>query len=157
MFICNHVIAGAAIGLILKDHPLLAFSAGFTSHLVLDSLPHWAVDPQRPDADAHFLKIAKVDGCTGCALFAGLVAVAPKQKSMSAAIFGSCLPDIDKPARHFLGFNPVPRRFQNFHSRIQRQAPHRLPHELAYGTIAASVVLMALLKARTSSSRESLV
>jgi hypothetical protein len=44
MLTIPHTIAGAAIGLLVTNLPhadLVAFSAGWASHYVLDSIPHW--------------------------------------------------------------------------------------------------------------------
>lgn len=41
MILVTHAVAGAAAGVALRAHPLLAFFAGFISHFVLDAIPHW--------------------------------------------------------------------------------------------------------------------
>ena len=148
MFICNHVVAGTAIGLVLADYPLSAFAAGVASHLVLDAIPHWGTAPDDPNAHQIFLHTARIDGCLGCALLGLVLALAPHKTSMAAALAGSVLPDIDKPSLHFFGVNPVPAWFQNFHSRIQHQSPHRLRQEQLTGMIGGAAALSLLLIAR---------
>lgn len=41
MTLTTHAIVGAASAQLFPAHPALAFSAGFVSHLAIDSLPHW--------------------------------------------------------------------------------------------------------------------
>jgi hypothetical protein len=62
-----------------------------------------------------------------------------------AGIAGATLLDVDKPARHFFDRNPVPAPVQDFHERIQREAPHRMRAELliAAGLLGLSAALVA--------------
>ena len=41
MTLTTHAVVGAAAASLFPTNPALAFSAGFVSHLVIDSLPHW--------------------------------------------------------------------------------------------------------------------
>ncbi len=41
MTLATHAITGAAIAQLFPTHPILAFSAGFASHFILDAIPHW--------------------------------------------------------------------------------------------------------------------
>ncbi|KKT77753.1 MAG: hypothetical protein UW74_C0034G0008 [Candidatus Giovannonibacteria bacterium GW2011_GWC2_44_8] len=41
MTLTTHAIIGATAAQLFPTRPVLAFSAGFASHLVIDSLPHW--------------------------------------------------------------------------------------------------------------------
>lgn len=41
MLLSTHAVSGAAIALILRRYPALAFTAAFLSHFMLDSIPHW--------------------------------------------------------------------------------------------------------------------
>jgi hypothetical protein len=41
MTLTTHAIAGAAIAQLFPEHIVLAFCAGFVSHFILDSIPHW--------------------------------------------------------------------------------------------------------------------
>jgi hypothetical protein len=41
MTLTTHAIVGAAAASIFPSQPVLAFAAGFASHLAIDSLPHW--------------------------------------------------------------------------------------------------------------------
>jgi hypothetical protein len=53
MILGTHAIVGAALASFLPAHPLGAFLIGFSSHFVLDAIPHWdypiksrSVDPK---------------------------------------------------------------------------------------------------------------
>ena len=121
MFITNHVLAGAAIGLVVPN-PAAAFVAGVASHVVMDMVLHWG-----DDLDWHdFVRVARVDGSVGLAA-SGLVLAAAvpalTRPAVAAGIAGACLIDMDKPGRHFFGRSPFPATFDRFHSRIQRERP----------------------------------
>lgn len=146
MLITNHVLAGAAIGAVLHRRPALAFAAGVASHLAMDSLPHWGL-PRGPESHERFLEVAKRDGGAGLVGIALLAGPARGIRSgVLAGIAGATLLDVDKPARHFFDHNPVPQPIQEFHERIQREAPHRMRHEVlvAGGLLALSGLLVAL-------------
>jgi hypothetical protein len=151
MLVTNHVAAGAAIGALLHRRPALAFAAGVASHVAMDCLPHWGL-PRVPESHDRFLEVAKKDGLAGLAAIAVLSAPARDLRSgVLAGIAGATLLDVDKPARHFFGRNPVPAPIQDFHERIQREAPHRMRQEVAVavGLLAVSAGLVA----RTRASR----
>lgn len=44
MTLTSHAIAGAAAAQFFPSNPVLAFSAGFVSHFLLDFIPHWDYD-----------------------------------------------------------------------------------------------------------------
>lgn len=142
MFISNHVLAGAAIGTRLS--PGKAIIAGFASHLAMDNLPHWGAGDEFP------LTAAKRDGVLGLCLLGACAAVASKERrpSVLAGMFGACLPDTDKIGEHFAGRSPWPARFDEFHKWLQREAPHRVPHEVLAGIGLAALAFM--LMRRTS-------
>jgi hypothetical protein len=145
MLVTNHVLAGAAIGAVLHRRPALAFAAGVASHLAMDCLPHWGL-PRVPESHDRFLAVAKRDGVAGLAGIAVLTGPARGIRSgVLAGIAGATLLDVDKPARHFFDRNPVPAPVQDFHERIQREAPHRMRAELliAAGLLAVSAALVA--------------
>ena len=138
MFITNHVLAGAAIGSRLSPGPALV--AGFASHLAMDNLPHWGNNGPFP------IDIAKRDGVLGLANIAVLALLANKDKRLPvlAGITGACLPDTDKLGEYFAGGSPWPQKFDDFHKRIQRESPHRIPHEVLVGAglLTLSVLLL---------------
>jgi len=41
MILATHVITGASIASLVPEHPAVGFIAGFVSHFILDSIPHW--------------------------------------------------------------------------------------------------------------------
>jgi hypothetical protein len=138
MFITNHVLAGAVIGTRLP--PGMAAIAGFVSHLAMDNVPHWGVVGDFP------IKAAKRDGVLGLGVLATCVALAGKRQrpSVLAGIFGACLPDTDKIGEYFAGRSPWPGRFDDFHKRLQRESPHRIPHEVLAGIGLATLVVTLL-------------
>jgi hypothetical protein len=111
----------------------------------MDALPHWGL-PRLPSSDAAFLRVARRDGVVGFAALAALAAGAgPARPAVLAGMAGATLLDVDKPARHFFGRNPVPAPVQDFHDRIQRESPRRMPNEIliASGLLALSVALVS--------------
>jgi len=148
MLVTNHVLAGAAIGAVLHRRPALAFAAGVASHVAMDCLPHWGL-PRGPESHDQFLHVAKRDGLAGLAGIALLAGPARGIRSgVLAGIAGATILDVDKPARHFFDANPVPAPIQEFHERIQREAPHRMRNELvvAAGLLGLSAFLVARVR-----------
>jgi hypothetical protein len=150
MLVTNHVLAGAAIGAVLRRRPVAAFAAGLASHLIMDSLPHWGLPGEVQTAE-RFLRVARRDGTIGlAALLALSTGAGGARRAVLAGMAGATLLDVDKPAKHFLGRNPVPGPVQRFHERIQRESPRRMP-----GEFLAGVALLGLSSAliRRSKSR----
>jgi hypothetical protein len=153
MLITNHVLSGALVGA-LVDEPAVALPVGVASHFALDAAPHWG----KWESDAHFLRVAVADGLLGLGVMAGAFLATPRGRraSVLAGMVGAALPDLDKPARIFFGFSPFPRRWDDFHSRIQDEAPHRFySHELRGGTLMAGAfaAFTVLARKRTSVTR----
>lgn len=148
MLVTNHVLAGAAIGAVLRHRPAAAFAAGVASHLVMDSLPHWGL-PREEASHARFLEIARRDGTVGLAALIVLSSGAGRGRAgVLAGMAGATLLDVDKPARHFFGRNPVPAAVQEFHERIQRESPTRMPGELLAGVALLGVATALLRRGR---------
>ena len=147
MLVSSHVLAGALIGRALGRHPVGAFAAGALSHFAMDACPHWGT-PDQPDREL-FLRVARCDGCAGLAAMAAAAGLSPggSRRAVLGAMAGGALPDLDKPLLHFFGWNPFPEGFNRFHQRIQREAPHRLPHEVALAA-GLAVAAFAALKQR---------
>ena len=135
MLITNHVLSGAVVGAMTVDVRRSA-GLGFVSHFVLDAVPHFGVD------DEHLMKVAVPDGLIGLAAIAAIARATPRRRLLPvlAGIFGACLPDLDKPARVFLGRSPFPRWFDRAHAGIQDEAVHRFDVEL----VAAGAFGLAL-------------
>lgn len=134
MLVTNHVLAGAAVGVAFRRKPAVAFGVGVLSHLAMDSLPHFGL-PGVPQTSPKFLKIAYRDGSLGLAalMFMALKAKPEHRTAVVAGMLGAAALDVDKPAKHFFGRNPVPQPVQRFHEDIQNEAPHRLPNEVLVG------------------------
>ena len=151
MFICNHAIAGAAIGLALEDHPVAAFAVGVGSHFVLDAVPHWGSAPSGEKDEGfsdEFIRVAKIDGCLGCALVGVLLLAAPSKPAVAAGIAGSCLPDLDKPTRYFFGFTPFPQWWQELHRKANNQRAGLAPREMVIGVAGMTAVMVAMSRRR---------
>jgi hypothetical protein len=78
VLVSNHVLAGAAIGALARKRPALAFTAGFVSHLLMDSCPHWGTPLETPEDERRFLRVARCDGCCGLALMGAAAATASR-------------------------------------------------------------------------------
>lgn len=135
MLITNHVLSGAVLGAVLPS-PVAAFGAGVVSHFALDALPHWGVtDP------GQFLDVAVRDGLLGLATIGVVAASTPPRRrtSVLCGIAGATLPDLDKPAQLFFGRDPFPGLVNRFHQAVQREAPHRMRHEIVFGVLTAAL------------------
>ena len=146
MFITNHALAGAAIGLVAR-RPVPAFVAGVASHLVMDVCLHWGDD--RLDWDG-FVEVAKVDGTVGLAVCASALAAAPRGSRLpvAAGIAGACLIDMEKPSIHFVGHSPFPETFDRFHRRIQTERPIGWVVEAVAAATLLAMIAPALGRAR---------
>jgi len=154
MIISSHVGAGAFVGMAIR-RPGTALAAGFLSHLVMDAMPHWGLGP---NTESEWMPIAKVDGVAGLSAMALLTASAPADVRLAvlAGMTGACLPDTDKVGRFFFGHSPWPSTFDRFHEKIQNEARHRLPREVATA-LALTVVgttALRLWKARAAQPAE---
>lgn len=159
MFVTNHVLAGAAIGLALGRRPAAAFATGFVSHLAMDALPHWGIPLCDPDRHAKFLRAAVVDGCVGLATMAAGTAVAGRDVRLAtvAGMAGAALPDLNKPAGEFFGVDPFPRWFTKVHNDIQNESPNRLVAEIGVAVGLAAVVFGAHRWAAKRAARPAVV
>ena len=136
MLVTNHVLSGAVIGAAARN-PWLAFPLGFASHLALDAVPHWG----KFDSHEHFMRVAVADGLTGlAAMGAATAAASPRERvAVFAGMAGAALPDLNKPGKVFFGRSPFPKAFDDFHGRIQDEAPDRFrSHEVVAGAIFAA-------------------
>lgn len=146
MLVSNHVLAGALIGRAVARRPALAFVVGVVSHFAMDACPHWGTgDPEGVWSD-EFVRVAKCDGCAGLAAMALGAGLSPgrSRTAVVAGMVGAALPDTDKPFQYIFGVNPFPRAVRRFHKRIQREAPHRMPAELASAALLAATMVVWL-------------
>jgi len=144
VLITNHVLAGALIG---DRLPLPAAAvAGFVSHFAMDTLPHYGFMGAFPLDTS----LAKKDGVLGLVVIAGCASAARPERRLAvlAGIFGACLPDTDKLGEYFVGRSPWPVWVDAFHKRIQREAGHRMPVEIATGAALAALAFTLLPRAR---------
>lgn len=152
MLVTNHVLSGAVLGAAVRN-PWLAFPLGVASHFVLDATPHWG----NWDDDTQFMRVAVADGLTGLAAMGVAAATAPaaQRPAVIAGMVGAALPDLNKPSNVFFGFSPFPAKVDDFHGRIQDEAPHRFrSHEVVAGVLfAAGFAALALCGGRGRGDR----
>jgi hypothetical protein len=106
MFITNHVLSGALIGLAAPRRPAKVALAAAGRRFVRDSMPHWGIR----DDQISFRKVAIVDGLLGPATIRAVVAAVPcgTRVAVLAGMLGAALPDADKPMEVFFGRSPFP-------------------------------------------------
>ena len=151
MFVTNHVLAGTLVGLALAEHPTQALAGGLASHVVMDLTPHWG-DATRTDDE--FFEVARRDGLVALGVLAAvLVSSRSPRRSVVAGVFGAVLLDLDKPFRRFLGVDVFPHWVNRFHHRIQNEAPHRVPYEVAAGAGLAAATVGGLVGSRLRRAR----
>ncbi len=155
MFITNHVLAGAVIGLVAPRHPAKVALVGVGSHFVLDSVPHWGIDD-----DAKFRKVAIVDGLIGLATMRAVLGAVPRgaRVAVLAGMLGAAVPDTDKPALMFFGRSPFPQAVDRFHSRIQRESAHGIRTEVrAALALVVAVRVLSWLRSIAPVNRQPVV
>jgi hypothetical protein len=146
VLVTNHVLAGAAIGALVK-RPLPALALGVVSHVAMDRIPHWGLSHEDrgddPMKSPKFLRIAYRDGFAGLAAMGAAFGLARGRRlPVLAGMVGAALLDLDKPSMHFMGFSPFPARVDKFHADIQegREHDHKMGQELAVAAGLAAVV-----------------
>jgi hypothetical protein len=146
MFVTNHVLAGALVGLARRGRPGQAFAGGVASHVVMDLTPHAGDGTLTPE---EFFVVCRRDGLVALGLLAAVTAAVRKPRlSVLAGVAGAVLLDLDKPCKRFFGFDPFPRWLSRFHHLIQNEAPNRVPHELAAGSGLAALTAGSLIRHR---------
>jgi hypothetical protein len=145
VFITNHVLSGAIIGLAAPRRPVKVAIAAVGSHFVLDTVPHWGTDDK-----ARFRRIAIVDGLCGLATMAGVMRFAPKgtRVAVLAGMLGAAFPDSDKPAEMFFHRSPFPVAVDQFHSAIQRESARGVRTELRAAVLMGTAVAVLRLGVR---------
>jgi LexA-binding, inner membrane-associated putative hydrolase len=147
MLVTNHVLSGAVVGAALRN-PIPAFAVGVASHFALDSVPHWG----QWDSDQQFFRVAVIDGLTGLTTMAAMTRLARRNGtpwlalSVLAGMAGAALPDLDKPAKILLGHTLWPEKVNDFHHRIQDEAPHRFYSHEVVGAVTFVVGAVALIR-----------
>ena len=154
MFITNHVLAGAIIGLVAPRRPASVALVAVGSHFVLDSVPHWGIDD-----DAKFRKVAIVDGLIGLATMRAVMGAAPRGTRIAvlAGMLGAAFPDSDKPALMFFGRSPFPPVVDRFHSHIQREAARGIRTEVRVALgLVVTVRLLSWLRALSRTTQQAI-
>ena len=146
VLVTNHVLAGAAIGAVVK-RPLPALALGVASHIAMDRIPHWGLSHEDRQGDPmkspKFLRIAYRDGFAGLAAMGAAFGLARGRRlPVLAGMVGAALLDVDKPSKHFVGFSPFPAAVDKFHADIQagREHDHKMGQELAVAAGLAALV-----------------
>jgi hypothetical protein len=139
MFITNHVLTGAVIGLVAPRRPVKVALVAAGSHFVLDAVPHWGIH----DDDAKFRKVAIVDGLVGLATMRALMGAVPRgtRVAVLAGMLGAAFPDADKPMKMFFHRSPFPAAVDRFHARIQRESARGIRTE-----VRAAVALVLVVR-----------
>ena len=145
MLVTNHVLAGAAIGALVK-RPVPALALGVVSHVAMDVIPHWGLsheDQGDPMHNPKFLRVAYRDGFAGLAAMGAAFGLARGRRlPVLAGMVGAALLDLDKPGKHFVGMSPFPKVIDRFHAEIQvgREHDHKMGQELAVAAGLAALV-----------------
>jgi hypothetical protein len=146
VLVTNHVLAGAAIGALVK-RPLPALALGVVSHLAMDRIPHWGLSHEDRQGDPmkspKFLRVAYRDGFAGLAAMGAAFGLARGRRlPVLAGMVGAALLDVDKPSVHFIGVSPFPKAVDRFHADIQRgrEHDHKMGQELAVAAGLAALV-----------------
>src|SRR5256885_14132598 len=140
VLVTNHVLAGAAIGALVK-RPLPALALGVVSHIAMDSIPHWGLSHEDrgddPLQSPKFLRVAYRDGFAGLAAMGAAFGLARGRRLPAlAGVVGAALLDLDKPGKYFVGVSPFPKVVDRFHADIQEGREH--DHKMAQGLAAAA-------------------
>ena len=119
MTLATHAVVGAATATLCPSHPIIAFSAGFASHFLLDAIPHWDYKILSKYADPNLAMCVNSQGSssssrikrdrwfwfdllrTGCDVLLGaaiiLIFLQPRSRiqwlTIGAGAFGAILPD----------------------------------------------------------------
>ena len=147
VLVTNHVLAGAAIGALVK-RPVPALALGVVSHIAMDRIPHWGLSHDDRQGDPmknpKFLRVAYRDGFAGLAAMGVAFGLARGRRlPVLAGMVGGALLDLDKPGKHLVGMSPFPRAVDKFHADIQegREHDHKMGQELAVAATLAALVV----------------
>ena len=132
MTLATHAVVGGSVAALFPSHPVIAFTAGFFSHFVLDAIPHWDYKLVSRFADPAVVKVLgkrKVDKSfitdlfhTGTdALFGVLIILAVwhpistfQLEILSLGMIGGMLPDLLQFVYTRLPYQPMA-FIQKFH------------------------------------------
>ena len=163
MTLTTHAVVGAAVAQVFPQWPVAAFCAGFVSHLVIDSLPHWDYRPKSIKKDPNDrlatdmvigrqffidLTIIASDAIFGVLLSVGLFSLWIFHAPLSIVLIGAMagqLPD----ALQFVYFKTRSRLLlplQRLHTSLQRGKSLYIPPLLGVSLQAALVAVIMLLE-----------
>jgi hypothetical protein len=127
MILSTHAVVGAALASLIPSHPIAAFAAGFASHFVIDSLPHWdyplksiSLGPNaRNDgrvtvARIRDLTVIGFDAFAGLILAIGIFGSEANPVAILAGAIGGMLPDPLQFAYTMYPYEPLA-TLQRFH------------------------------------------
>ena len=160
MILSTHAIVGGAIASLFPSHPVLVGVAGFTSHFVIDAIPHWDY-PLRSisvgeGANSRRLKIdislvrdlafVGADAGVGLALALFFFATSGTAWVIGLGAIAGMLPDPLQLAHSVYPRQPL-KSLQRFHSRIhaKRKLQWRLGVSSQMAFVAAVSAFCALL------------
>lgn len=123
MTISNHMLAGAAIALVVKQ-PILVLPLAFASHFVLDAVPHFGYPGGEGFAGVFRHKLSYAEAAYSVVSFMVLLATVGLWTWLTAlAAVLAFAPDFHWISRYLIyerrGLEPPPSRFGQFHSWIQ--------------------------------------
>jgi hypothetical protein len=164
MTLTTHAIIGAAAASLFPQEPVVAFVAGFTSHLAADAIPHWDYElaSMREDV-SHPLETDMVIDKDFFDDFVQIASDAFIGLALSVLIFNAWLfhiPLLIVGIGVVAGILPDPLQFvyfkthakileplQSFHMWIQRKSPLPVPSWVGLGLQCALIVfIVGLLK-----------
>jgi len=157
MILVTHAVGGGVAALLFPQNPLLAFTAGFASHFVLDAVPHWhypvrSVRHSKNPMDSYwvfdttFLKdlfFIGLDAASGIGLTLLATHTAPPDKQL-AIVFGAIggiMPDALQLLYSIFRNSPF-KYLQRFHIFIHHSA--RLDDQYLIGIGSQLAILLVL-------------
>ncbi len=165
MTLTTHAIFGAGLASLMPQHPVAAFAVGFTSHFVLDAIPHWDYDILSESVHPDFgkkitltrelmLDAVRIGGDACVGILAGLFLFGHHSfshglLSIFLGAIGAIVPDALQFAYAHLKKEPLV-SLQSFHKWIHTDI--RLKHQPVLGVssqilfIVCSVMLFTYLK-----------
>jgi len=157
MVLSTHALGGATAALLFPHHPVIAFTAGFLSHFLLDAIPHWHYElrslkkPSGNPMDYYFVSdkrllrdflMAASDAALGFLVLLPIMAFMPFD--IGQAIFwgavGGIMPDGLQVVYYAFRNSPI-KYLQRFHKWIHARA--RLDDKPLVG-VGAQLILIAI-------------
>ncbi len=118
MFLTNHVLTGGLIGLKIQNPALVGVTA-FSSHLILDSLPHFGWAKLAGFRSKYGFPVAAADCVLSFVAYILLMRQFPDHRlNITIGMFFAALPDLAYLPREFLGVI-IGKKFMKFHGAIQ--------------------------------------